>query len=185
MQQFLAYDQAALQHRIHTILAGVMPAMESAGRTVCDCTDAVPWEFTMDMARQVWDKARHVDIFMHLLAHVEGSIGECPATTMLSRCADAQTPEERLAGANRGLEGLACDEFVQLIELARNIGDPVIERALDCVLTDEITHVRIRGKWLRELTASAPEPLRQALEFQQSIDGSGVLPMKGQPYAVV
>jgi uncharacterized ferritin-like protein (DUF455 family) len=75
-----------------------------------------------------------------------------------------------VAGVNRGLEGLACDVFAQLLELAKKIDDPVIERALDFVLADEITHVRMGSKWLRELTANAPERLRKALEFQQSID---------------
>ena len=185
MHKFSADDQAALRHCIHDLLAGAMQAMEVVGHMVCDLTDVVPWECTMDMARQVWDKARHVDIFLRLLAHIEASIGESPETTMLAPCASAQAPEERVAGVNRELEGLACDEFVQLIALARNIGDPAIERAVDVVLADEITHVRMRSQWLRELPTAAPERLRQALEFQQNIAGSGVLSMKGQPYAVV
>ena len=113
------FDVAVLRHRIHGLLVDAMQAMEGAGRTVCDCPDALPWEFTMDMARQVWDKARHVDIFIQLLAHVEG--------------------------------------------------DPIIERALDFVGADEITHVRMSSTWLRELPADAPERLRKALEFQQRI----------------
>lgn len=169
MQQFLAHGQVALQHRMHRILGSVMQALEGAGRTVCDCTDAVPWECTMDLARQVWDKARHVDIFMQLLVHVEGSIGEGPESIMLSRCAYLQAPEEPVAGINRGLEGLACDELVQLIELAQNIGDLVMERALDFVLADEMTHMRMRSTWLREQPTEAPERLRQALELQPSM----------------
>jgi hypothetical protein len=162
-------DQAALRHRLHGFLTGAIQAMETAGRTVCDCTKAVPWECTMDLARQVWDKARHVDIFMQLLAHVEGSIGARPETTMPWRGAWAQTPEERGADINGGLEGLAGDGLAQLIELARNIGDPVIERALEVVLADKFTHVRLRSTWLRELPANAPARLRKALERQQCI----------------
>lgn len=185
MQQFLAYGQAALQHRIHSTLVSVMQAMEGAGRTVCDCTAAAPWECIMDMARQVWDRARHVDILLQLLARVEGSIAQCPETTRLSPGASAQTSAERVVGVNRGLEGLAGDGLVQLIALARDIGDPVLERALDFVLADEIMHMRLRSTWLRALPADAPERLRQALECQPGRDGSGVLSMKGQPYAVV
>jgi len=136
-------DIESLRHRIHGILVGAMQAMAGAGRKVCDCADEVPWECTMDMARQVWDESRHVEIFIKLLEHVEGYTGAYPETTMLWRCSCAESPEERVASVvNRGLEGLACEVFVQLIELARKIGDPVIERALDFVLADEITHVR-------------------------------------------
>src|SRR5207249_2532205 len=49
----------SIRERVHGILVGEMQAMEGAGRTVCDFPD-VPWEFTMDMARQVWDESRHV-----------------------------------------------------------------------------------------------------------------------------
>ena len=113
------FDVASPQHRLHGLLVSAIQAMEGAGRTVCDCTDGVPWECTMDMARQVWDNARHVEIFIQLLAHVEG--------------------------------------------------DPILERALDFVVADEITHVRMSSTWLRELPADAPERLRKALESQQSI----------------
>jgi GH25 family lysozyme M1 (1,4-beta-N-acetylmuramidase) len=65
------FDVAARRYRLDGLLVSAIQAMEGAGCTVCDCTNGVPWECTMDMARQVWDKARHVEIFLQLLAHVE------------------------------------------------------------------------------------------------------------------
>ena len=50
--------------------------MEETGRTVCDVTNTGPWECTMDLARQVWDTSRHVEIFLKLLERVEGYSGE-------------------------------------------------------------------------------------------------------------
>src|SRR5438046_8056639 len=47
-----------MRDRVHGILVGELQAMEGAGRTVFDFPDA-PWEFTMDMARQVGDESRH------------------------------------------------------------------------------------------------------------------------------
>jgi hypothetical protein len=83
--------------------------------------------------------------------------------------ASVQAPEERVAGIDRG-QGLAGDALVQLIALARQVGDPVIEHALDFMLADELTHTCVRRKWLRELPANAPERLRKALQCQQGID---------------
>jgi len=163
-------DLESIRNRLHGILVGELQAMEGAGRTVCDFVEDVPWEFTMDMARQVWDESRHVEIYLQLLEHVAGYMGEYPETTLLWRCACAQTPEERVAGVNRGLEGLACDVFAQLIELAKKLNDPLLERAVEFVLADEITHVRMGSKWLHELTENAPERLRKAIEYQKSID---------------
>jgi uncharacterized ferritin-like protein (DUF455 family) len=75
-----------------------------------------------------------------------------------------------VAGVNRGLEGLACDVFNQLVQIARKIGDEVLERAVDFVLADEITHVRMGSRWLNELTKGDPHRRRRAIEFQETID---------------
>jgi hypothetical protein len=79
----------------------------------------------MDLARQVWDKSRHVEIFLKLLERVEGYSGEYLETT-----------------AETASAGLASDAMGQLIELAQKMGDPVIERALVFVLADVHTWVR-------------------------------------------
>jgi uncharacterized ferritin-like protein (DUF455 family) len=163
------FSRESIKERVHGIMVGELQAMEGAGRTVYDFPDA-PWEFTMDMARQVWDESRHVDIYIRLLEHLDGYIGEFPETTILWRCACAEDAAARVAGVNRGLEGLACDVFNQLVHIARKMGDPILERAVDFVLADEITHVRMGSKWLTKLTEGDPERRRRAIEFQETID---------------
>jgi uncharacterized ferritin-like protein (DUF455 family) len=162
-------DADFLQSRMHGICVGEIEAMEGAGRTVCDFED-VPWEFTLDMARQVWDESRHTEIYERLLRHVQSKLGEYPETRLLWECACAEDPAARVAGVNRGLEGLACDVFAQLIELAKKQGDPIIERAVDYVLADEITHVRMGSRWMRQLTEDDPGRRQMALDFQHHID---------------
>src|SRR5437016_10722809 len=159
----------SIKERAHGIMVGEMQAMEGAGRTVYDFPDA-PWEFSLDMARQVWDESRHVEIYIRLLEHLDGYIGEFPETTILWRCACAEDAAARVAGVNRGLEGLACDVFNQLVYIGKKIGDPILERAVDFVLADEITHVRMGSKWLTKLTEDDPERRRKAIEFQETID---------------
>ena len=78
MQELLAL----LRNGLHSLLVDRLQAMEETGRTVCDVTNTGPWECTMDLARQVWDKSRHVDIFLKLLERVEGCSGEYPETTL-------------------------------------------------------------------------------------------------------
>jgi uncharacterized ferritin-like protein (DUF455 family) len=158
-----------MRDRVHGILVGELQAMEGAGRTVFDFPDA-PWEFTMDMARQVWDESRHVEIYLELLDHLGGYVGEFPETTILWRCACAEDAAARVAGVNRGLEGLACDVFNQLVHIARKLEDPILERSVDFVLADEITHVRMGSRWLNELTRGDVERRRKAIAFQDSID---------------
>ncbi len=162
-------SRESIKERVHGIMVGELQAMEGAGRTVYDFPDA-PWEFAMDMARQVWDESRHVEIYIWLLEHLDGYVGEFPETTILWRCACAEDAAARVAGVNRGLEGLACDVFNQLVHIARKIGDPILEHAVDFVLADEITHVRMGSKWLNALTEGDPERRKRAIEFQESID---------------
>jgi uncharacterized ferritin-like protein (DUF455 family) len=162
-------SRESIKERVHGIMVGEMQAMEGAGRTVYDFPDA-PWEFTMDMARQVWDESRHLEIYLRLLEHLDGYVGEFPETTILWRCACAEDAAARVAGVNRGLEGLACDVFNQLVHIARKMGDPILERAVDFVLADEITHVRMGSKWLTRLTEGDPERRKQAIAFQETID---------------
>jgi hypothetical protein len=136
-------SRESIKERAHGIMVGEMQAMEGAGRTVYDFPDA-PWEFTMDMARQVWDESRHVEIYIRLLEHLGGYIGEYPETTILWRCACAEDAAARVAGVNRGLEGLACDVFNQLVYIAKKMGDPILERAVDFVLAER-DHPRAHG----------------------------------------
>ena len=54
---------------------GELQALEGAARSLWDFPDA-PWEFKMNMARQCWDEARHIQIFEKLLIHQTVSILE-------------------------------------------------------------------------------------------------------------
>ena len=99
---------------------------------------------------------RHLEIYLRLLEHLGGYVGEFPETTILWRCACAEDAAARVAGVNRGLEGLACDVFNQLVHIAGKMGDPILERTVDFVLADEITHVRMGSKWLTKLTEGDP-----------------------------
>src|SRR6266478_2712037 len=165
----MPFDEETLRARLHGICAGEFQAMEAAGRTLYDFPDA-PWEFQLDMARQVWDESRHAEIYLKLLEYVGSYYGEFPEGEVLWSCTQAEDPAARVAGINRGLEGLACDVFEQLIRLAQKMGDPIIERSVDYVLADEITHVRMGSKWMRQLTEGDPERFKKAQEFQNGID---------------
>jgi uncharacterized ferritin-like protein (DUF455 family) len=50
------------------------------------------------------------------------------------------------------------------------MGDTIIERSVDYVLADEITHVRMGSQWMRKLTEGDPARFKRAQEFQDRID---------------
>ncbi len=160
-----------LKTQLHGIFVGEMQAMEAAGRTLYDFPDA-PWEFKMNMARQTWDEARHVQIFEKLLDHVGAEVGEFPESTFLFETSCNDDPVLRVTGVNRCLEGLACDAFRSLMEYGQQVDDMKLTQALDFVLADEITHVRFGSEWSREFTKDDPERAKRAKEFQSETEQS-------------
>lgn len=162
-------SQLQLGIQLHGIFVGELQAMEAAGRTVWDFPDA-PWEFKMNMARQCWDEARHIQVFEKLMDHVGAEIGQYPESTFLFETSCHADPVLRVTGVNRCLEGLACDAFRGLIKYGQEVGDTKIEQAVDFVLADELTHVRFGSDWAREFTKDDPERAARAKEFQQETD---------------
>src|SRR5213075_326056 len=66
------------RRRMHGIFVGEIQALEGAGRTAFDFESPgeVPFELKLDMARQCWDEARHVEISCKLSNHTGSAIGE-------------------------------------------------------------------------------------------------------------
>jgi uncharacterized ferritin-like protein (DUF455 family) len=117
-----------------------------------------------------WDEARHVQIFEKLLIYLGGEVGMFPENTFLFECASADDPAMRVAGVNRGLEGLACDVFRDMIRYAENTGDEKLRQAIDYVLADELTHVRFRSEWVRDFTKGDPDHLKRTQDVRRQVD---------------
>jgi uncharacterized ferritin-like protein (DUF455 family) len=155
--------------RMHGIFVGELQALEGAGRSLWDFPEA-PWEFKMNMARQCWDEARHVQIYEKLLIHCGGTVGMFPESSFLFECACSDDPALRVAGVNRGLEGLACDVFRDMIRYAEKSGDEKMQQAVDYVLADELTHVRFGSEWVKEFTKNDPARFEAAQAFRRQVD---------------
>ncbi|CAN5493348.1 hypothetical protein BH20ACT2_BH20ACT2_15990 [soil metagenome] len=161
---------------MHGIFVGEIQALEGAGRTCWDfdtgtgADQTVPFELKLDMARQCWDEARHVEISCKLSEHMGSAIGEFSEQTMLYEAACNTDPVLRLTGVNRALEGLAIDVFNTMRNFGEALSDPVLYFAEDWMLADEVTHVKMGSDWLRRLTSSDPERQKAALDFQRTVD---------------
>jgi uncharacterized ferritin-like protein (DUF455 family) len=162
-------SEVQLRAQLHGIFVGELQALEAAGRTLWDFPDA-PWEFKMNMARQCWDEARHIQVYEKLIEHAGGEVGEFPENTFLFETSCKDDPALRVTGVNRCLEGLACDAFRSLMDYARDSGDDVITQAVDFVLADELTHVRFGSDWVRQFTRDDPDRAQQAREYGRATE---------------
>jgi uncharacterized ferritin-like protein (DUF455 family) len=181
---------AAARGLMHGIFVGEIQALEGAGRTCHDFrtagdsarraqddahgadsfSDEVPFALKLDMARQAWDEARHVEISVKLSDWMGGEIGEFAENTVLFQAACSTDPILRLAGVNRALEGLAIDVFTTMKEFGDLAGDPFLEFCEDWMLADEVTHVKMGSDWLRRVTENDPDRRKKALDFQNVVD---------------
>ncbi len=157
---------------MHGIFVGEIQALEGAGRTCWDFTtgDEAPFALKLDMARQCWDEARHVEISVKLSGWMGSEIGQYAENTVLFEAACSRDPVLRLAGVNRALEGLAIDVFTTMREFGALAEDPFLEFCEDWMLADEVTHVKMGSDWLRRITEGDPERRKKALEFQSVVD---------------
>ena len=161
---------------MHGIMTGEIQALEGAGRTAHDfavgdgTNDTIPFALKLDMARQAWDEARHVESSAKLSDWMGTELGEFVENTVLFAAACSDDPILRLAGVNRALEGLAIDVFTQMKEFGDLAGDPFLEFCEDWMLADEVTHVKMGSDWLRRVTEKDPDRRAKALEFQQVVD---------------
>jgi uncharacterized ferritin-like protein (DUF455 family) len=159
------------RRQMHGIFVGEIQALEGAGRTAFDYTTTeTPFAMKLDMARQCWDEARHVEISLRLGDHMGTEIGEFSEAVTLFEAACHSDPVFRLAGVNRALEGLAIDVFTTMRDFAGDMDDPVLYFCEDWMLADEVTHVRMGSNWLRELTKDDKDRQSRALEFQRTVD---------------
>ncbi|MEY2444502.1 MAG: hypothetical protein QOE00_1082 [Ilumatobacteraceae bacterium] len=171
------YENASDNARglMHGIFVGEIQALEGAGRTCFDFDlgegrDQAPFGLKLDMARQCWDEARHVEISVKLGEHMGSEIGEFAEQTLLYEAACNPDPVLRLTGVNRALEGLAIDVFKTMRDFGTALSDPVLAFAEDWMLADEVTHVKMGSDWLRRLTAQDPQRQKDALDFQKAVD---------------
>jgi uncharacterized ferritin-like protein (DUF455 family) len=160
---------------MHGIFVGEIQALEGAGRTCFDFDtgpgpDEVPFQMKLDMARQCWDEARHVEISVKLTEHMGSEIGEFSEQTLLFEAACNADPVLRLTGVNRALEGLAIDVFNTMRDFGQATQDPVLFFCEDWMLADEVTHVKMGSDWLRRLTVNDKERQQNALDFQRTVD---------------
>jgi uncharacterized ferritin-like protein (DUF455 family) len=165
----------AARSLMHGIFVGEIQALEGAGRTCYDYDvgkgeGEIPFELKLDMARQCWDEARHVEISVKLTEHMGSEIGEFGEQVMLFEAACHEDPIFRLCGVNRALEGLAIDVFNTMREYGNGTSDPVLYFCEDWMLADEVTHVKMGSDWLRRITANDKDRQTAALGFQRIVD---------------
>ncbi len=159
-----------------------LPTMEACGRLILQ-SGRMPWAFTVDMARQCWDEARHAQAFMDRLQNIGGRVGMFAHSHTLWDMTADQPLAVQLAIHQRIGEWVGVDGALWNADRFRSLADHATADLLEFVARDEITHVAIGNRWIRWLHSDDAEidvVVRQALHrraaFGKSVGGPPVFP---------
>lgn len=146
-------------HSLHHILMGTeIPTIEACAGLLIDFPD-MPWDFSVDMARQAWDEARHAQSCIDRLHQLGGVLGILQVDYCLWRMTAGRDLALRLAIHQRIGEWVGVDVALGLAGQLRSEGDTITAQLFDFIICDEITHVAFGNKWIRRTTASQEEIL--------------------------
>ena len=149
-REFFAY-------RLHTLIYGEIDTVDRLGKMLAEFPD-LPWSMRMDIAHQIWDEARHIQIVAKAAQDQGASFGQYPWTGIIWRLTQYEDdPLRRIAVNNCWGESLLCGTLNVWIKLALEAEDHKLAELLDFVLADELVHVEWATRWIRELTEEDPQ----------------------------
>jgi uncharacterized ferritin-like protein (DUF455 family) len=149
MKEHEGTGELARRETVHRHMSNEITSLDIAADCLAAFPEA-PWELRMELARQAWDEARHVQALHRRLCEMGGHKGEFPISTFewSVTCALDNLPG-RLATQNRTLEAGAMDVVGALKKLMEDAGDTRTADVLEAILADEVQHVRFANRWIR------------------------------------
>ena len=159
MHEYDGADPRALRETVHRHMSNEITSLDIAAQCLAEFPDA-PWELRLELARQCWDEARHVQVLARRLVELGGRKGEFPISTFeWSVTCALDSLAGRLATQNRTFEAGAMDVVGSLAPAVREVGDLETAAVLDGILADEVHHVRFANRWIKAMVDQDPRVL--------------------------
>ncbi|MBD2041427.1 ferritin-like domain-containing protein [Microcoleus sp. FACHB-672] len=125
----------------------------------------MPLDFKLDMARQIWDEARHAIIMRRLLESIGGKEGDYTYSAKVwKKCEKGSNLAERLAIQQVFQEGNALESNFLLTEAFSTSSHHEMTYYMDCINADEAVHVRIGNLWMQYLLEGNYDHYRATME---------------------
>jgi hypothetical protein len=141
------------RHKFHQLLYGEVETTDRMGKMLAEFPD-LPWGMRVDLAHQMWDEARHIEIVAKACEEELGAeLGYGPWSTVWWWMQNEDDPLRRIAVTNCWAEANLMQTLRQWREHARERGYERVAELADYLQADELTHVKTATHWIRELTA--------------------------------
>jgi hypothetical protein len=162
-EDFRVYDGADegtvewFRHRFHQLLYGEVETTDRMGKMLAEFPD-LPWEMRVELAHQMWDEARHIEIVAKAVEdELGGELGYGPWSLLWWWMQNDPDPLRRLTVTNSWAEANLMHTLREWRTVAERHNRARIAELCDYLQADERTHVKLGTDWIRELTKDDPE----------------------------
>jgi uncharacterized protein DUF455 len=162
------------KHFFHGLMDAELCAAELMARNSHEHPD-MPWEFHVDMARQVWDEIRHAEVHDRLMAtELDCHWGDYPVGFGYFRSIYAYDLLGRLALFNGTSEQRAMWRHSHRRKVLIELGQENVARVFDYLLADEVPHVHNGVRWGTHLLGGDEQAYREKVrELREGLDRTG------------
>lgn len=152
---YSAEDEWSLEgfrHKFHQLLYGEVETTDRMGKMLAEFPD-LPWEMRLELAHQMWDEARHIEIVAKACEDELGAeLGYGPWSLVWWWMQNEADPLRRIAVTNSWAEANLMHTLRQWRNEAEQRGYARIAELADYLQADELTHVKLATRWIRRLT---------------------------------
>ncbi|HYH10944.1 MAG TPA: ferritin-like domain-containing protein [Thermomicrobiales bacterium] len=145
------------RQKFHQLLYGEVETTDRMGKMLAEFPD-LPWEMRLDMAHQMWDEARHIEIVAKAVEEELGAeLGYGPWSLLWWWMQNDPDPLKRLTVTNSWAEANLMHTLREWRTEAEKRGYTRIAELADYLQADERTHVLLGTDWIGEFTRDDPE----------------------------
>jgi hypothetical protein len=145
------------RHKFHQLLYGEVETTDRMGKMLAEFPD-LPWSMRMELAHQMWDEARHIEVVAKACEELMGAeLGYGPWSLVWWWMQNEDDPLKRITVTNSWAEANLMQMLRQWREHAEERGYTRIAELADYLQADELTHVKLATNWIREFVQDDPE----------------------------
>ena len=161
-QDFKVYEVAdewsieGFRGKFHQLLYGEVETTDRMGKMLAEFPQ-LPWALRMELAHQMWDEARHIEIVAKAVEEeCGGELGYGPWTLVWWWMQNEEDPLKRITVTNSWAEMNLMHTLRTWRTKAEERGFTRLAELCDYLQADELTHVKLATNWIREFTKDDP-----------------------------
>lgn len=159
------WSTEGFRHKFHQLLYGEVETTDRMGKMLAEYPD-LPWEMRMELAHQMWDEARHIEIVAKAVEdELDGELGYGPWSLVWWWMQNEEDPLRRITVTNSWAEANLMHTLREWRAEAEKRGYTRIAELADYLQADERTHVRLATDWIGELTKDDPRYRQELIEW--------------------